>query len=94
MITVSNAGNPALKPETTVYTIGYEGVTIEMFLRRLTAAGIKQLIDVRRNPLSCKPGFSKKVLAMYLNEIEVEYIFICLNWAYLRLCGVSYTATG
>jgi hypothetical protein len=25
MITVSNAGNPVLKPETTVYTIGYVG---------------------------------------------------------------------
>jgi uncharacterized protein (DUF488 family) len=47
----------------TLLTIGYEGRTLEAYLAALTEAGCTLLCDVRRNPFSRKPGFSKKRLA-------------------------------
>lgn len=44
-------------------TIGYEGRTPEAYFNTLIRNGVSLLCDVRRNPLSRKPGFSKKALA-------------------------------
>lgn len=60
--------------EEAIYTIGYEGVTIETFLTALRKAGIKVLFDVRAVPLSRKPGFSKNKLAAYLAANDIAYI--------------------
>lgn len=60
-------------PKTTIYSIGYEGLTIEGFIRRLRDNNIKRIIDVRKNPLSRKPGFSKKPLESFLCESNIEY---------------------
>ncbi|HYD18911.1 MAG TPA: DUF488 domain-containing protein [Patescibacteria group bacterium] len=57
----------------TIFTIGYEGVTVEAFLRRLESAGVKTLIDVRAVPLSRKPGYSKNRLAAFLAERGIAY---------------------
>ena len=62
--------------DTVVYTIGYEGVAIDTFLRKLKASKIKRVIDVRRNPISRKPGFSKRRLQEELATIGVEYVHI------------------
>lgn len=43
-------------------TIGYEGISIETFLRRVQEYGIEIIIDIRANPISRKPGFSKTAL--------------------------------
>ena len=56
-----------------VYTIGYEGVSIEKFIRKLESENIQCLLDVRRNPLSRKPGFSKKSLQQHLQIAGIEY---------------------
>ena len=63
----------AIKQTTTIYTIGYEGVSIEKFIRKLQNEKIECLIDVRRNPLSRKPGFSKKSLSEHLQSVGIEY---------------------
>ena len=66
----------AIKPSlqtTTIYTIGYEGVSIEKFIRKLQSEKIECLIDVRCNPLSRKPGFSKKSLSEHLQSAGIEY---------------------
>ncbi|MCL2117354.1 MAG: DUF488 domain-containing protein [Planctomycetaceae bacterium] len=48
-------------------------MSFETFLRRLNDAGIKQILDVRCNPISRKPGFSKKQLAGRLSVAEIDY---------------------
>lgn len=54
-------------------TIGYEGNNLEEYLNRLIRANVHALIDVRRNPLSRKYGFSKKVLAAACLAMGIEY---------------------
>jgi uncharacterized protein (DUF488 family) len=62
--------------ETILYTIGYEGVSLELYLNKLLKNNIKLLIDVRKNPLSMKFGFSKNHLKTYCNSLSIEYIHI------------------
>lgn len=57
-----------------IYTIGYEGVTVEGLVRKLSDAGVEVLIDVRAVPLSRKPGFSKNRLAERLAVSGIEYV--------------------
>ncbi len=57
-----------------VFTIGYEGATMESFLDALSHAGVEQVIDVRQLPLSRRPGFSKSPLAAALAERGIGYI--------------------
>ena len=56
-----------------IFTIGYEGATIDAFLDTLAEAGVKTLVDVRAVPLSRKPGFSKRSLAAALAEHGIAY---------------------
>lgn len=60
----------------TIYTIGYEGATMEAFLAALRAAGIERVIDVRALPLSRRPGFSKTMLAQTLREAGIDYVHL------------------
>lgn len=61
---------------TTIFTIGYEGATVDGFLAALQQAGIERLIDVRALPLSRRPGFSKSALAAAVNEIGIDYVHL------------------
>jgi len=56
-----------------IYTIGYEGLTIQSFIDRLLTEDVQILIDVRNNPLSRKPGFSKTSLRDQLQKVGVSY---------------------
>jgi uncharacterized protein (DUF488 family) len=60
--------------ERMLFTIGYEGITIEHYLNALIKNDIRVLCDVRNNPLSRKFGFSKSSLQKYLGNIGIEYI--------------------
>ena len=60
----------------TIFTIGYEGVTMDEFLTALTGAGVKRVIDVRALPLSRRPGFSKSTLAASLQDAGIEYVHL------------------
>lgn len=60
--------------ETVLYTIGYEGISLEEYLNRLIKNGVKILVDVRNNPLSMKYGFSKSQLQRYCNSLGIEYV--------------------
>ena len=59
-----------------IYTIGYEGTTMEEFLAALKGAGVERLIDVRALPLSRRPGFSKTPLRGALEEAGIEYVHL------------------
>lgn len=56
-----------------LFTIGYEGDSIDGYLDRLIQSNIRLLCDVRRNPLSRKPGFSREQLAGYCGKVGIEY---------------------
>lgn len=59
-----------------IFTVGYEGVSIEKFIRKLVEKKIQRIIDVRCNPISRKPGFSKTALRTRLQEAGIEYVHI------------------
>lgn len=59
-----------------LFTIGYEGISLEKYLQKLLFNDVKLLVDVRRNPLSMKYGFSKKALKKYCNSLGIEYVHL------------------
>jgi uncharacterized protein (DUF488 family) len=61
---------------TVLYTIGYEGISLEEYLVRLLKNDVKVLVDVRNNPLSMKYGFSKNQLKRYCESIGIKYVHI------------------
>lgn len=61
---------------TTIFTIGYEGATVDGFLATLQQAGVTRLIDVRALPSSRRPGFSKSPLAAALREVGIDYVHL------------------
>lgn len=62
--------------KTTLYTIGYEGLSLEEYLNKLILSDIKVLCDVRKNPLSMKFGFSKSQLQKACQGVGIEYVHI------------------
>ncbi|MCZ2355363.1 MAG: DUF488 domain-containing protein [Bacteroidia bacterium] len=63
------------KSEATIlFTIGYEGISLEEYLNRLLKNDVKILVDVRNNPLSMKYGFSKSQLQRFCNSLGIEYV--------------------
>jgi uncharacterized protein (DUF488 family) len=60
--------------KTILFTIGYEGISLEEYLNRLLKNDVKVLVDVRNNPLSMKYGFSKSQLKRYCESLNIQYI--------------------
>ena len=61
---------------TILFTIGYEGISPEEYLVRLISNDVKVLVDVRRNALSMKYGFSKQQLMKFCRNLGIEYLHI------------------
>ena len=59
-----------------LFTIGYEGLSIDAYLNKLISNNVMVLIDVRKNPHSMKYGFSKSILQKYVKRAGLEYIHI------------------
>lgn len=59
-----------------IYTMGYSGTSVGGFLEACSRNGIKQILDVRNNPWSRKPGFSKKALSEHCRRARIEYLNI------------------
>ena len=59
-----------------VFSIGYEGLTIDSFLHKLIANSITVVVDVRNNPQSMKYGFSKKSFKQYIESAGMKYIHV------------------
>jgi len=66
----------APQAQLSIYTIGYEGASIDSFLNSLLQKGIQKLIDIRNNPVSRKWGFAKNTLAGLCKKVDVEYVHI------------------
>ena len=58
----------------TLFTLGYEGLTIEAFISRLHAAQVKTVVDVRELLLSRKKGFSKSAFCAALATHGMAYL--------------------
>jgi uncharacterized protein (DUF488 family) len=56
-----------------LFTIGYEGATIDSFLNVLIANNILAVVDVRNNPVSMKYGFSKTSFKRYVESADIAY---------------------
>lgn len=59
-----------------LFTIGYEGRSLEEYLKRLIINDIHVLCDVRKNAYSQKFGFSKSQLENACNGIGIQYIHV------------------
>lgn len=60
--------------KTILYTIGYEGISLEQYLNMLIGKDVKILVDVRNNPMSMKYGFTKSQLLNACNSVGIQYI--------------------
>lgn len=65
-----------IKTSRTLFTIGYEGKSLEQFLNTLIVNDIHVVCDVRKNPLSRKFGFSKAKLQQAVKGIGIKYVHI------------------
>ncbi|MBA7619657.1 hypothetical protein ES703_26998 [subsurface metagenome] len=81
-----------------LYTIGYQGISIEELIGDLKQNNVKCIVDVRRNAISRKQGFSKESLRKSCQAAEIEYFHIPqlgieskmrrglkANWEYVKL---------
>ena len=54
-----------------IYSVGYEGLTVAGLVERLQQSRVEELVDVRANPFSRRPGFSKKKLSESLTAAGI-----------------------
>jgi len=59
-----------------LFTIGYEGMSIDAYFNVLLANNVVALVDVRKNPLSMKYGFSKTKFSNYAKNVGIQYSHI------------------
>lgn len=64
------------RKESVLMTIGYEGFTLEKYLRQLICNDIRVLCDVRKNAFSMKYGFSKAILQKACEGVGIKYIHV------------------
>ena len=67
-------GVTMLRPSCRIYSVGYEGTTAEELADRLARHGVSLLVDVRLQPWSRRPGFSKQPLSVTLAMAGIEYV--------------------
>jgi uncharacterized protein (DUF488 family) len=59
-----------------LFTIGYEGKTLDQLVGELRRHRISRVIDVRALPLSRRKGFSKTPLGNALGAAGIEYLHV------------------
>ncbi len=59
-----------------LYTIGYEGISAEEYMNRLYSKQVNLLVDVRKNSMSMKYGFSKSQLKNMCRKMGIEFLHI------------------
>ena len=66
----------SFEEKSAIFTIGYEGRSLESYINVLIQNNIKVLIDVRKNPISRKYGFSKKTLQTACETVHIKYLHL------------------
>ena len=62
--------------EQRLFTIGYEGISLEAYIVKLILKDVKVLCDVRKNAYSRKFGFSKTILERACKGVGIQYVHI------------------
>lgn len=62
--------------EPALFTIGYEGISLETYINRLIVNDVHLLCDVRKNAFSQKYGFSKSQLDMACSGVGIKYVHV------------------
>ena len=62
--------------EMVLFTIGYEGLSLEQYLNKLILKDVKVLCDVRKNSFSMKYGFSKSQLKKACEEVGIKFVHL------------------
>ena len=57
----------------TIVSVGYQGRSVNELIDVLRHGDVEVLVDVRLNPISRKPGFSKNPLCQALAEAGIRY---------------------
>lgn len=57
-----------------IYSVGYEGMTIDGLVDRLRGSKVSVVVDVRLNATSRRPGFSRRQLSERLARAGIEYV--------------------
>ena len=57
-----------------IYSVGYEGMTVDGLVERLRGSQVSVVVDVRLNPSSRRPGFSRRQLSEALTKAGIEYV--------------------
>ena len=56
-----------------IYSVGYEGFDVATLIDHLASHQVSLVVDVRLNPISRKPGFSRKTLSSELQASGIDY---------------------
>jgi uncharacterized protein (DUF488 family) len=64
------------KQKIQLYTLGYQGLTLDGYLSILLTNDIRTVVDVREKAWSYKPGFSKTAFAASLAKFDIQYIHV------------------
>lgn len=64
------------KSEQQLFSIGYEGISLETYINKLIQNDVHVLCDVRKNAFSQKYGFSKNQLQKACEGVGIQYIHI------------------
>ncbi|MDD5770020.1 MAG: DUF488 family protein [Candidatus Gracilibacteria bacterium] len=59
-----------------IFTIGYEGITIDKYVDKLIQNNVNILVDIRKNPNSMKYGFSSARLKQIVEKRGIKYLSI------------------
>lgn len=59
-----------------LFTIGYEGWSLESYLNTLIENDVRVLCDVRKNAYSQKFGFSQSILKRGCDSVKIDYLHI------------------
>lgn len=62
--------------EPQLFTIGYEGVSLETYLNKLIINDVHTLCDVRKNAYSQKYGFTKAQLQKECEGVDIRYVHV------------------
>ena len=71
-----SSGDSCVSVRLDLYTLGYQGVDVNTYVRKLKAAGVGVVADVRETPWSHKRGFCKNALIDELSKVGIDYVHI------------------
>ena len=73
---ITRSGDDCDTRRLNLYTLGYQGVDVDVYVSKLKAAGVGIVADVRETPWSHKRGFCKNILSNELAKAGIDYVHV------------------